>query len=165
MHPNGLKKLEIGGDKNRTVFLVALSALILLGLGVTVWVFFGGGNENPSGTTDPDTNFQAGEPYQCAACEKEFRMTGEDFTAMRKDVDRSLGLISRLPHCPHCGAKHSGLQLVKCLKCRTLYVPYGLKLGLESFRSKNGELPPGARNVCPHCGTDQNEYSKKRWQK
>jgi len=164
LHPDGVKKLEVGGSKNPMIFIVALTVLIAAGGGFAVWVFLGGNEEEETGTTDPSANFEKGVPHQCAACEAEFRMTAEDFNAMGQ-IDRSLGVASRLPHCPQCNAKHAGLAMVACLKCRKLFVPYGLKVGIEVARSESGDLPPGTKNVCPHCQTDQDEYSSKRWKK
>lgn len=157
--PDSVRRLEIGGASGpRLVMIVGLSAVILLSAATTAWVFFRGGDKSDGSPERGKTHFARGVPFKCSACGHEFVMTDADFQNYQRDIDRSAGPLSRLPHCPECGARHAAVMMQKCPKCGKNYVPYGVEAGIKMAQ---GQPPPeGAKHICPHCKTDVNEYRR-----
>lgn len=88
-----------------------------------------------------------GDPYYCDQCRKEFIVKREDwskFVVDRAIVDKDR-MASRRPHCPLCGAKHSGWMMVTCPKCQKHYLPAGMGPGPAA----------GQPDVCPYCKSDR----------
>lgn len=93
----------------------------------------------------------AGLPrYLCGQCGKEFALEPKEYVRQAPDPDiiQKDRTAARRPHCPLCGARHSGWMMVTCPNCGASYPPPGARPGAAA----QGE------DVCPRCKTDRSQW-------
>jgi hypothetical protein len=132
-------------------YVIALVVLIAGAIGLAVPLLTHG---RSSKDTVPARNEQP--CYFCARCRKEFTLTPEAYSRQAPDPetaarDRS---AARRPHCPLCGARHSGWLMVTCPECGKPYLPIGAMPGDAATAGRT-------RDVCPHCKTDRGEWYRR----
>ena len=117
--------------------------------------------------TDPSTKRRSPSNikamYKCEACSKEFEV---DYS--KQSPEERLGMMEmgpgmmKMPNCPLCGAKESGLPMVRCPKTDCLKYYVGESAEFHK-RMAAGDFDPGMeqpRDICPHCGTDRMKWYK-----
>ncbi len=84
-----------------------------------------------------------GDRYFCDQCRKEFVLKLGDYAKMTIDekVAARDMTATRRPHCPLCGARHSGWMMVRCPTCGTYHLPAGLPGGGKCVRCQGGQGP------------------------
>jgi len=84
-----------------------------------------------------------GDRYFCDQCRKEFVLQPGDYAEMTIDerVAARDMTATRRPHCPLCGARHSGWMMVRCPTCGTYHLPAGLPGGGKCPRCQGGQDP------------------------
>ena len=88
-----------------------------------------------------------GDRYVCGQCRKEYVMKPADYAGMTIDetvAARDMAAVRR-PHCPLCGARHSGWMMVPCPTCGTQYLPAGSPGGTGCPRCQGGQGSTGGR--------------------
>ena len=90
-----------------------------------------------------------GDRHFCDQCRKEFVMKPADWAKMTIDetVAAKDMTATRRPHCPLCGARHSGWMMVPCPTCGTHYVPGAA--GCPRCQGGEGSSTPGGRKAVP----------------
>lgn len=128
----GVKNVEFSrsGDKTEFLFAIALGAVIVLALALTVY-FTVIKSDRPAAAAGTGLAM-----YQCEKCKAEFSVDPQKVADL-VDADT---MRDRLADCPKCGAKKSAWPMVKCPHCGKYYVR-------ESLRR------PSATDVCPYCKT------------
>ena len=141
------------GDKGRQLMMgVALGAIILAALGITVWQFMGGDGDVPA-------KVDARVRLACMECGKEFERqlpiyAGEEGGAMPVD-------------CELCGKTRCALAMLKCPECREYYLSEAMKVraryAIAVMKGGENVAPPKVPdNVCPHCNCNIREYWRNR---
>jgi len=96
--------------------------------------------------------------FQCLACDHSFTMTNQEFQARRIDRDvlnANPALTVDMVDCPTCGRQHTATQQLQCPACDKYFLPARVNLRVASTEQE----PP--EPVCPHCGTNMNEWHRK----
>lgn len=135
------------------VLTVALILFITGSLAYT-WSKLFGGPATPSRVVEMH--------FQCALCGDEQEITNEVFQqrplhldVLQADRTRTNDNID----CVKCGQKHAAMLMNKCLSCEKYFLPS--KVNLRVLPA--GEVPPDP--ICPHCGTNQNQYRREHLSK
>ena len=134
-------------------YVIVLILLIVGAVGLAVPLLVDRSSEDQAGIAGGE-----GLRYVCDRCRRQFTLTPEEYTRQVPDAeivekDRT---AARRPHCPLCGATHSGWMMVRCPKCGHWYLPPG-------STPEGSTLAAEAKDVCPKCRTDRGKwYSKHR---
>lgn len=140
-----LFKFDGGGDKSQ-YFLAAGLVLIILIAGISMFTHLGGG---------PQTEAPGELYFYDVELQKEVVLKREDITPeMTMEMGPGMGRMVN----PETGER-TLVQMLKCPNCGKYHVPDAWLE--EDF---NPMMDPGATAdiVCPHCGTNREEYYREK---
>ena len=152
-------RLNLGGRSTEYLLIGGLVVIIAGSLALTV---FNPGKKGP-GDIKP--------MWQCQACQHKFEPPPVTEAPIRRGpgfIDDDMRMV--FLDCPKCSEKESCLPMNRCLECKEFYVSDITRERAE-FQKANPEqttmMPPRtrAKNVCPHCKTDQREWRRKNRKK
>ena len=165
----GPKRLELAGSgAGKALLIGALVLIIVAGLGLAAWSFFG---EDDLPAPGQSGDGQGVHYYKCArdGCGHEFAMTARQREEFAKSLDPALaGRMKYLPHCPKCQAPHACVRMFDCPQCGKKYVPFGVKTAWTVARGSQ-RPSENMQDVCPHCNANVAELRtakiREQWKK
>ena len=92
--------------------------------------------------------------FWCTEADKEFTIKSGDMR-MEEEMYMMEDPSSYRVMSPYSGKK-TGIQMIRCPNCEKYYVPDAWKEG------RGGMYDPQQKIVCPHCGTDRNQWYRER---
>lgn len=145
-----MQKLPVSASRPRRgaittehLFGGALAILIIVAVVLTLnqTLFRGSGDTADVGTPH----------FKCLDCDHVFEVEEIPRERIREARDPAMVLLD----CPSCGAESKAIKMVRCPKCKEYFVSdrhlYTVEHGGEG-------APDDVREICPHCGTDRQEY-------
>ena len=143
----GCPKAVVGmrGVADRTLIVALLVVVILGGIGLSTYSLLAGGEDRYAVHTE-------GMHFACGKCKHAF--VKDDLTVRQLDVNPAVLRVD----CPACRAKGSAIPSVKCMKCGAYFV-------LASYADPAAKRAGRARDVCPKCGTDRDEWFREHFRR
>jgi len=141
----------IAGSRRRAGFggqgvIVALLVLVIAGaIALTAYLLLTGGEGSYAVHTE-------GMHFVCSKCGHEFVKEFSELDGRQQNTP----VASLRVDCPACGAKGSGIAAVACPNCGAYYVP-------ASHSDPAAKAAGRARDICPKCKTDRDEWFRKRY--
>ena len=155
---SGRRWLDLSGGKVDFLFAGALILLIVLAVGLTVWHVFFRPAPNISGETGKVFYMCTAPDPQDPSREHGYVFEVDPATIVKKINEGGATSNVVALDCPQCRAKDSCLPATKCPKCGKFYVS-------ERTRAEAGLIDMDisqARDICPYCGQDRDEWVRQR---